>query len=225
MAYRDTANAIRMALALETAQHFSLAALFTKLCQRTCDRPHCTNPAPYLDVFTLARLCVPCGNSPDPAHVPQHAWMVAYMYGLSPAQVARLPSFRSIPGRYTTARYPDLESKRVRMYDCGAAAELAQLLSVMAGEEPRVVPPPVINSEHRRLTLVLAPFLSAESCVGETVVRCGFCRADDGDVDERVVRHQRENWGADSSGPFPWAVYLCRGEYRRHLREVHGVDC
>lgn len=62
-------NCVRMAIAIQTADTFSIKQLFLKLCQKTCDGESCSKLAPYLDVFTLARRCLsvsggclhPCG--------------------------------------------------------------------------------------------------------------------------------------------------------------------
>jgi hypothetical protein len=51
-------NCVRMALGIDTAHTFNITQLFEKLCQMKCDGKDCDTYAPYLDVFTLTRMCL-----------------------------------------------------------------------------------------------------------------------------------------------------------------------
>lgn len=161
MKHLDSANAIRLSIALRTSRSFTLAALFSELCKRTCA---CGELAPYLDVFTLKRRYVRYGNGFELEHVPQQASLISDLYGLKQKQVEMLPSFLSVTGRYKAGPYSEIQSRRVRMYDGRLAAEMAaEQGRDLVGAKGKVVSAPCINQDHRRLTLVLAPFLDRKT--------------------------------------------------------------
>jgi hypothetical protein len=54
----EAANSMRMAIAIKTADRFTIMQLLAVLWQKICTEDNYGKLAPYIDVFTLQRRCL-----------------------------------------------------------------------------------------------------------------------------------------------------------------------
>jgi hypothetical protein len=59
---KSAINCIRMAIAIQTANTFTMNQLVSKMRQKYCDGHKCGELAPYIDLFTLSRRCLSVGG-------------------------------------------------------------------------------------------------------------------------------------------------------------------
>jgi hypothetical protein len=228
MRHEDTANAIRMAVGMNTAHYFTMAELFSKLCQKTCDGKRyngdiCGEVAPYLDVFRLSRRSLEC------------AWSFYNTFeGLlrndrvDAATIAGLPSFRHTIS--PSFKNKDWISKCKPTCTCHSFRErmvpnsldnngqLRPLVLYSEPESERVRDTLTERSSYLRdndevflstATSLVAPFLDSNSMDAFDVVSCPHCPG-------------ARSW--KFSGGDPTRNYMCIKDYPAHLKEAHGID-
>ena len=221
-----------MAVGMDTAHYFTMAELFSKLCQKTCDGQTCDGKryngdicgkvAPCLDVFRLSRRSIEC------------AWETYTTFeGLlrngrvDAATIAGLPSFRhTITPSFQNN---DLEctckptcrchSFRERMLP-DALDDNGQLRPLVLYSAPE---PPVLETFSEKplylrdnseifistATYLVAPSLGSNSMDAFDVVSCPHCPS----------KGSYKFIGQDAS-----LNYMCIKDYPVHLKEAHGID-
>lgn len=187
----------------DTARYFTIAELFQKLCQRTCDGPDCDRVAPYLNLVHLERQCIGCRNSVVSATLPSlSVGTVRSFVGFSEAQLASLPSFLFIPVTFAETG----NVRRGRFIDAKAFYQVTK-----PGQTIRMNPGSMYTS-------VIATILDKKSKGNFRVVRCpyrtkGIC----GYFWSLVHSNRRDDW--------PCTIYMFEDEYKAHMKDGHGIDC
>lgn len=222
-----------MAVGMNTAHYFTMAELFSKLCQKTCDGQtydgkryngdSCGKVAPYLDVFRLSRRSIEC------------AWGLYNTFeGLlrndrvDAATIAGLPSFRHTispifkNNDWVSTCKPTCrcQSFRERMVpnSLDNNGQLRPLVLYSEPESERVLEtfsekPLYLRDNDEVLlstaTSLVAPLLDSNSMDAFDVVSCPHCP-------------NTRSWMFP--GEDPTLNYMCIKDYPAHLKEAHGID-
>lgn len=224
MSCEDTANAIRLAVGIDAAHYFTIADLFSKLCQKSCDNillgKACGRVAPYIDVFSCSRRCVWCAGKSF------STFEGLQTHGFDAAFIASLSSFRVIhkaDSPYT------LRNGQI----CTRVYELTKALLYPLDSEPLWMKSSEVFGAmtHARFTVLIAPFLDRKSMGTFGVISCHHC------TPKKQPEPSHNRWGVPyripacpGSQPDMYYIpdqdlaYMCIDEYPAHLKEVHGID-
>jgi hypothetical protein len=113
-------NALRGALAINTAATISVEKLHQQLFRKSCE--NCGDFAPYLYLITCARVCFLCLSDAD-QYCPLGIDLIKRKYGLNHNVIQSLPQMRCLPGGYSPAgcKIP----KAVALYDASSTLQAA----------------------------------------------------------------------------------------------------
>jgi hypothetical protein len=163
MSNETTANTIRVAIGLQCAHRVVIEDLFKKLCQKNCD--DCGKPAPYIDIFNIARRCIDVGGICKPRHVPLRKSTLMATYNLTESQVLGLPSFFCFAGQYGI--WDEMTfSCRGTLFDGEAASVL----------NPEISAEDIEFQAHSKCSITFVDFLKERDMGTESVMFCPFCK-------------------------------------------------
>ncbi|KAF2105914.1 hypothetical protein BDV96DRAFT_591778 [Lophiotrema nucula] len=215
-------DTIRMAISLGTLSGFTIAELYTKLCQRTCDS--CPRVCHFIDMVSLTRCCMSPFSQCDMPH--QYEPQEIYSW-LEDAEITSLPQIRvmagtsnifvcidSRSGPNVTTRGP---SKSAETYcDIQTAKYLEYHLAQF--EEDRCEELLRISA-----TVVMAPWLGEKSTSGEWGSFCSLCAEiskDRGEEARLEMPQQAIDWPKAENLHL---ILYTKDQLSQHMLEEHGA--
>jgi len=215
---QNASNSVRMAIAIGTASTFTFKALFSKLCQKSCDGKNCDKLAPYIDVFTVTRRCLGVGRGcrKDNSSPVIRADLEVRV---KDAEFDPLPlrSFQALCGNYNSAYlfchgHIGFEDELI-FYDYD------EIRAALGLEEGPLIPGRWGTECPRwNRCSITAPWLQGRGYDGEYEVFCDVCDGGEGHHTASIRKSAGTNFYFPNSYEIP---FMEKFDYEEHVQKAH----